>query len=387
MTMAPGVPWWLPVAVAMGLAGPAQAQIERIWLTHQSPDPSKIVVSWESPSPGDSRVEFGTTAALGRSVHVPGERTLHHVEIPLSEKEVIWHYRVSTRGQASGIESFKGLPARELRLAIVADWGFARPDLSALIRDDVHLLLTAGDNIPDLHTTCGVGVTDCTKPFASLIDRHPALFRSTPFMPGLGNHDREIRPRGPRPPEMPVYDVPATAYRRFFALPGDEWKWAFDIPDFDLRLIMLDLNHISDQGTTWQTCHPLGEDSEQLAWYEKTMRESRAGHVLTIYNERNASVRSQAKGRWGRLIQQGSLAITGFGYFAERAEVDGFPYYNTALKGTGDRYPDPKSAFLASEDNYLLLSLDRDKGTLSAAIKALDGRVLDEKVYSKRPTP
>ncbi len=368
----------------LAFAVPATAQVERIWLTHKSATPSHIVVSWETKQPGDSLVEFGTSAKLGETVKVPGSRTLHHVEIPLKQTDTTYHYRVKTSSQVSDIATFKGYPTKELRVALVADWGFAKPELTALRKDDVHLLLTAGDNVPSLHQFCGVGVTNCTKAFGALIDTQPELFRSTPFLPALGNHDREIRPRGPKPPMDNVYDTNATAYRTFFELPGDEWKWTFDVPGFGARFIALDLNHIQDIGNTWQTCHALAEGSEQLRWYEDTMAATKAGHVITIYNERNATMRGQVKGKWGQLIQKGSLAITGFGYFAERAEVDGFSYYNTALKGNGDKYPDPKSSFLASEHSYILLTFKEDTGELTVALKALDGRVLDQKVLTKR---
>ena len=66
------------------------------------------------------------------------------------------------------------------------------------------------------------------------------LFRRTPLMPILGNHDREITSRGPKPPAHAVYDIEAKAYRDFFALPDVEWRWRFDIPDFSLRLLALD---------------------------------------------------------------------------------------------------------------------------------------------------
>lgn len=85
-------------------------------------------------------------------------------------------------------------------------------------------------------------------------------------MPVLGNHDREIRPRGKNPPEELVYDVDARAFRRFFALPDDEWKWTFVIPNFDVRFIALDLNHIEDRGNSWQTCHLFDIDSAQYKW-------------------------------------------------------------------------------------------------------------------------
>jgi len=372
------------ILLLLAFASTVSAQVERVWLTHKSATPSHLVVSWETKLPGDSTVEFGTTTKYGETVNVPGSRTLHHVEIPLVKTDVTYHYRVQTGTQISADAAFKAYPTQELRVAVVADWGYAKPDLATLKKDDVHLLLTAGDNVPNLHQFCGAGVTNCTKAFSALIDSQPELFRSTPFLPALGNHDREIRSRGPKPPLDAVYDTNALAFRTFFELPGDEWKWTFDLPAFDARFIALDINHLSDQGTTWQTCHAVAEGSEQLQWYADTMATTKAGHVITLYNERNATTRSQAKGKWGQLFQQGSLAITGFGYFAERADVNGFPYYNTALKGNGDKYPDPKSAFLASEHNYLLLTFRKDSGDLTVALKSLDGRILDQKTYPKR---
>ncbi len=106
--------------------------------------------------------------------------------------------------------------------------------------------------------------------------------------------------------------------------------------------------------------------------------------VVTLYNERNASMRGQAGGRWHQLFRRGMACITGFGYFAERAVVDGFPYYNTSLSGRGAKYPDPHSAFLASEDSYILLTFDRQAGTMTAQIKDLSGKILDQQVFRKR---
>ena len=83
-------------------------------------------------------------------------------------------------------------------------------------------------------------------------------------MPVLGNHDKQIRPRTDTPSKKPVYDIGASAFRRFFELPGDEWKWFFDVPDFSIRFTALDLHHISDFGSTWQSSHAFGRDSRQF---------------------------------------------------------------------------------------------------------------------------
>ncbi len=358
------------------------APVERVWLTHATNDPSRIVINWETETPGDSVVEYGTGESLGSRVAKPENVTLHHVEIPLEQKDVIYHYRVRSGADASPRLSFKGYPGRELRLAVVGDWGFAmKKDLSALKQDDPHLLLTVGDNVPDLHGQGRKG----TKAFSQLIAAHSELFSRLPFMPILGNHDREITPRGPKPPAHAVYDVEATAFREFFQLPGEEWRWHFDLADFDLRLIALDLNHIQDFGTTWQTCHAWQPGTPQFQGYADLMAASRQGFVLTLMNEKQTQLQGLAKGAWHEHFRKGSALITGFGYFADRALLaGGLPYFNTCLKGDGDLYKDPQSQFHAREDNYLLITCRVGSPTLRVQFKNLRGEVLDTTEISRR---
>ena len=363
------------------LAGqPAAGEITRIWLTHKTNDPGRIVVNWETQEPGNSVVRYGSSKDYRQTVDIDESVTLHHVEIPLDQKGTTYHYSVSTGSERSADATFKAYPTDVLRMAVVADWQ-GRPKLDALVQDDPHLLVTAGDNIDGLHRLCGVGVKDCTKPYGELIDAYSQLFRSTPFMPVLGNHDREIRPRGPKPPAEPVYDIEAAAFRKFFELPDDVWKWHFDVPEFGVRFVALDFNHISDLGTTWQTCHPFDKGSAQFQWYEKLMNGTLPPFVITVYNEKHSSIRAKEGGAWHKMFNQGTLAITGFGYFAERAEVEGFTYYNTSLSGRGDRYPDPKSRFLASEDNYILITLTKAPKQMTVELKGLDGKILDRKHF------
>jgi len=358
------------------------AEIQHIWLTHRSQQPDRIVVNWSSTLPGNSIVHFGLAPDTLTTIKIEENASLHHVEIPLTARDAIYYYRVQTGKQHSEIAIFKAYPTDSLRVAIVADWQ-SRPDLSSLLKDDVHLLLSAGDNISNLWQTCGPGKPDCIQPYLELIGAYPELFRSTPYMPVLGNHDREVYPRGKKPPEHAVYDVKATAFRRFFELPDKEWTWKFDIPEFDIRFVALDFNHISDLGTTWQTCHPLDQNSEQYRWYE-SITQNPPGHLVTLYNERNATMRNQLQGDWQRLFQRGTLCVTGFGYFAERAEAAGVTYYNTSLSGTGTQYADPHSKFLAGKDSYLLLICDRNSGALTVELKSLKNEVLDRQHFSPR---
>jgi hypothetical protein len=352
----------LTALISCSICSSVFGQAERVWLTHRTNDPSKIVVSWTTKTPSESVVRFGTTKEFGQEARIVGTRTLHNVEIPI-ERDKIYHYSVG-----GGSAAFKSYPTDELRVAVVANW-HSKSDLSAILKDNVHVLMTGGDNISSLWQRCGVG-NNCIAPYAELIDAYSELFRSTPFMPVLGNHDREIRPRGDRPPLEPVYDVEATAFRQFFELPDDEWKWHFDVPEFGVRFVALDFNHISDFGTTWQTCHDFGKDSEQYKWYEKLMADS-PRFVVTLYNERNSSIRRG----WHELFRKGTICITGFGHFGERAEVDGLLYFNTSLNGKGNKYADPKSKAILGEDNYILLTFKRTK--MMVEIKSLDGRTLD----------
>jgi len=371
-------------AVAVFVAGAAWGQAERVWLTHGSNTTDWITVNWQSAAPGPGGVRYGPGPDCALSAASAGTGTRHRVTIPAQAGGPVRHYRVVTPGGSTPAHALRAPPGDELRVGVVANW-HGRPDLGALLRDGIHILATGGDNIPNLHARCGAGVTNCTKPYEDLIDAYPDLFRSVPFLPVPGNHDREIRPRGPKPPPEPVYDIEATAFRAFFALPGEGWMWQVDAPAFDLRLVGLDLNHTSDQGTTWQTCHPFARGSPQFESYRATMERGGRRFVVTLQNERNATMRAKEAGEWNRLFRLGTAVVTGFGHFGERAEADGFPFFTTSLSGTGDRYPDPASKAFVRRDNYLLLTVPRDPAApMRIEIKALDGSVLDRSEWPGR---
>jgi len=358
----------------------------RIWLTHQSGNPQKITVNWESAEPGDSIVNYGTghkpnvnTLEYGKAVG--GPETLHHLEIDVPDPDAVYRYVIGQDETRLPEATFKTYPTHgEFRAVIVGDLhANIKPVADAILKDDPHLLLTAGDNVPSLHEPGKERI----KIFDTLIDSAPELFRRIPILPVLGNHDKEAHPRGPKPPAEPVYDIDAKAFHEFFPTPGDHWKWAFDIPEFSVRFIALDLQHIQDFGTTWQTCHAFAPGSEQFEWYKKTMAENRAAFVFTINNEISSSMRRQAGGEWGKMFRMGSALITGFGTFAERAEWDGFPCFNTHAHGHGDIYKDPNSSFLSPEGGYLLLTFKHGEDKMTLQIKNQKGDVLDTRVISK----
>lgn len=81
--------------------------------------------------------------------------------------------------------------------------------------------------------------------------------------------------------------------------------------------------------------------------------------------------------------RKGTIAITGFGYYVELAEVDGFTYYVTSLSGKGNQYPDSKSKFLKGEDSHILLTLTKNPAKMVVEIKVLNGAVLNRKVFGE----
>lgn len=357
------------------------APIERIWLTHGVNDPSRITVNWETEKPGPSSVLFGRDQTLGQEIGSDDPVTLHHVEITLDPETPHHFYQVRSGADVSAIHSFKGYTGAAIRVGIFADRGYARDrDLSVLVKEDLHLLLTAGDNVASLHEKGLEG----TKAFSALIDSQLDLFQSTPFMPVLGNHDREITPRGPKPPAHAVYDVDATAFRSFFPLPDEGWKWRFDLPNYGAGFLALDANHVGDAGTTWQTNQAVTRDSVQHRWYAAEVARAEVPFLITVNNEKNSSMRGYDGGTWNALFRRSSAVITGFGYFGERAEVEGLPYFNTCLNGDGDLYKDPQSIFVTRQDNFLLLTFTKNAPTMTVEIKNLCGETLDLREITRR---
>ena len=374
-------------AVAFGAAWGASAQVEAVWLTHRSATPEKTVVNWKSARPGPSRVFYGVDASCPHAAQEAGDRTLHHVEIPTTQRGASVFYRVETGGQKSETLSFQTCPEAGVRVAVLGDWGYAgHPDLTALKADRPHLLITAGDNVAHITNPGQAGDKTYVQPFLGMIQSEAVFFAATPFMPILGNHDRQVGPRANKRPGAgsEVYDVDAQAYLSMFALPDVGWRWAFTIPQADITFLALDMQHVSDFGTTFQSCHDFRRGSEQFAWFDAQTRGATSGFVVSLLNEKS-SCRSLEQGAWHEMFSRGTLCITGFGYFAERAvESNGFPYYNTCAAKAGDVYRDAKAVVCEPVANYMLLTFGPGAGQMIVELKRLDGHVIDRQTYSRR---
>lgn len=373
---------WLSASV-----GFAQ-EINTLWLVH-SRTVDTVTICWVTDTEGDSTVFFGNSPMCDKSRDIADKVTLHQVEIPMPPADGKCFYRVETRTEHGTLTSqtyaFQGYPSDHLRVVVLGNLHCLKlPE--TITKQNAHLLMTAGDNVPCLHKK---GMTkeqakENIEPFLRLIRNNRECFATTIFMPVLGNHDREIAPRGKRvwgPSQF--YDVDATAYCRLFPLPEKRWVWYYDVPRFSLKIVALDLNHTSDLGTSLQTSHSYKIDDEQYRWYEQVMNNATQKYIVTVQNERCASVRSLENGAWGKLFAKGTICVAGFGHYAERAQTDnGMVYYNTSTYGRGDKYPDPKKCYFESVDNFLLLTFHDGKMT-SQLLRLEDGHVLDSQTFSK----
>ena len=344
--------------------------ISLIWLSIADENAQTVSVSWASPAPGSSTVFYGPNAKCEETASVNEESVLHHVRIPVGKvagPDARCFYRVETvtpdgRKFISGLNSFKTLSTKELRLAFVGNI-HTKTISDAVVRQDPHVIFLTGDIVPCLHEGGKLNKESARTnvlPFRRLVQNNQALFASTLLMPCLGNHDREIAPRGERV-EGPsrFYDPEATAYRTFFDLPGDEWKWFFDWEPLSLRVVALDLNHTSDFGTSLQTCHDWRRGSDQFEWYDRVSRDgAEKRFMVTFQNEQCGAMRNKENGAWHEMFSRGTCMIAGFGHYAERVVTpNGMTYFNTSNYGRGDKYADPKKVFCESVDNFLLVTV------------------------------
>lgn len=360
--------------------------IDHIWLSYNKSQPSDLIISWESVQPGGSKVLFYEGDRNVFSATVNENVKIHHVEVPVFKAGTEYRYKVITGESESEWYTFRSLPRNgALKIVVFADWGYNDTvDLTNVYKENPDFIATCGDNVPDLFEFGNKGDKHCINSYLRLVGLYPELFRHIPFMPALGNHDHQLYPRGPKPPaDHMVYDTLATAFREFFELPCDEWKWQFRLPEHKIRFLALDLNHIHDYGNNWQTCHAYHKNSPQYKWYVNKMSDGFNGYTVTLMNANNPDMRRVDGGIWNEHLKKSSLIITGSGYYAEKAIIDSVPFLNTSLVA-GDVWPDaidPKAEYSESISTYILLTVT--DSALIADFKTIDGKLYDRTVIKK----
>lgn len=353
------------------------AKVERIWLSFPDEAAERIAIQWETSERTLSRLRIAPQDMEWVLVEDAELKVRHSIEVPIPKRDVEYQYQIWDGKEWMAAESFKALPTKHLSLALIANLGYAKErSLDQILKDDPHVLLSGGDNVPSLHEKGRIA----QDAYRAVIDENPKLFRRIPFMPILGNHDHEIKPRGQiKYPKEAVYDIDAQSFRDFFVLPGKEWIWELNFKEFNLRLLGLALHHLSDHGTTWQSASAWDENSEQFRWYQDRLATDAPAFTLTLINENIRFADSSKNAHWKSAFLKSQAVISGFGYFGERALIgSSLPYYNTSLKADGDLYQHPKSEFVTRINHYLYLSVEREAPSVKVEFRALkDGQVLE----------
>ncbi len=383
------------------------SKIEAVWLTYSKNEPKVLTINWAAPDSKTAEVEIMDSPdhqdrklTAQKSGIQAGQFFLYRVDIPCPVSSG-FSYRIKTDQGITASLRFKGFPTdKPVRVGLFGDWGYftgKSDSLQSLIDQDLHLLVTLGDNVPRLWTESvqGEAAEKNTAPFLDRMRSLPELLTAVPILPILGNHDREIRPRSnrrvltpgqPRPNDC-TYDLDAAAFRSFFPLPDDGWKWTFTIPEVRLRLVALDMSHLSDQGTTYQTCHSCDRNSDQFQWFNKIATHASEDYLITIYNASNKFVRDWDNGCWHHAFLKANptFCATGFGYYAEQSEnPQGQIFFNSSLAVNGAKYPDSGSKYLQIEGSFLLLTFNKNLPLKVEFRKISDGSVMKSYSFQSR---
>lgn len=340
------------------------ASVERVWLTYKGNTPNTICINWETTTAGPSAVDYGLTTAYGQNVTVADNVTIHHVEIPLSQRGVQYHYKLTTGTQISADRTLKSLPATgRLRLGFVGNW-WLTGDFHTIMNDSIDILLTGGDNVGNVGNSSS-NPLDYTAKYSQLVTAYPYIFDIIPVMPTLGNHDHEVDLSNQ------TYDTNGLAFTKFFALSDKGWAWHLDIPEFRVRFIGLDANHEYDQGTSAQPCHSLQTGSQEYTWYKQLVDTMTTGFAVTLWNGNMDHLGSIGNPTWRSLIYKGSTGLYSDGYFAEQCNDNGRFYYNSSVAINTSLYYDPHSVVLVSTANYALVTLRTGWDSMRVEIKNL----------------
>ncbi len=161
----------------------------------QNATTNSVQVTWRTPLPADSVVEYGTNSALGRSVSRAALTTNHAATLTGLAADTAYSYRVRSAaggGEAiSPVFTFRTLKAAgDITFAVFGDGGGGGvPQFQiaqAVAQSGVDLVLHLGDVIYEVFTL-GLADTRCLSVYG------PHM-RSTPYFFTMGNHEMYADP-------------------------------------------------------------------------------------------------------------------------------------------------------------------------------------------------
>jgi predicted phosphodiesterase len=211
----------------------------------------RITIMWETARPADSRVDYGLTPELGKSLYESRKTLIHEVTLTGLKRETRYHYRVISDGEASEVSTFRTAINQETPFRLVV-YGDTRTDVAShkkvvegILREKPDLVIHVGDVV-----TNGQNYEEWNREF--LVPAGP-LMRSTPLYVAIGNHERN-----------------AHWYYDYVSFPAPENYYSFDYGN--THFIVLDTNLYT----------PYQVGSVQHQWLENELRSAKARRATWV---------------------------------------------------------------------------------------------------------
>jgi 3',5'-cyclic AMP phosphodiesterase CpdA len=342
----------------------------------QLPTPTGMTVMWETNQKLPGRVEFGTTANLGRFVEDAKQTNLHELRLTDLKPGTTYHYRVRSGSLVSPIHTLKSAPppgTRRWRMALYGDSrsypATHRKVAEQIAKAQVDLIVHTGDIVVN-----GKNYASWRKEFFEPLGD---LARSVPWVSTIGNHERD-----------------SANYFSYMALPGNERYFGFDFAN--AHIVCLDSN-------TWIE---RGRDSEQYKWLTTHLAAPRTATWTFVvfhhplFSAHPTRVINKLRWDWAPVFLDPAHwvdgVLTGHDHFYARnyrmGRLTDKPQpgvlFLTSAGGGAPLYPVKRFDYVALEKSahhFTLFEYDDDRITLTPI--DIKGEAFDRFVLTKVPTP
>jgi predicted phosphodiesterase len=282
----------------------------------QSVATDSIIVVWETNTPAGSQVDYGPTTSYGLVVSSAIPVTHHALTLAGLGPYTLYRYRVSSDGQALGVESTFRSAAEPTQtvFSFVVFGDTAGTDLEAhqsvvnrIAALEPDFVLHNGDFVED-----GLVAAQWTTFFTI----EQALLRQSPLYGTLGNDD-----------------MSSTNYFDAFHLPGNESWYSFDYGN--AHIVTLQIDDAAD----------FGPGNAQFTWLDTDLANTDRQWKIVFFH---VPPTPDALGTLVPILTKHSVDIvfSGHVHLYERAEFGGVMY---VISGGGGEplYPGPLSSFSA----------------------------------------
>lgn len=327
----------------------------------QNVGPDRITIMWETARPADSRVEYGLTSSLGKSVYESRRTLIHEITLTGLKRETQYHYRVVSDGKVSEGSTFRTAIKAKTPFRMVV-YGDNRTDVPShekvvegIVREKADLVINVGDVV-----TNGRNYEEWNREF--FVPARP-LMRSTPLYIAIGNHERN-----------------AHWFYDYVSFPPPENYYSFDYGN--THFIVLDTNPYT----------PYQSRSAQYQWLENDLRSKKARKATWVLVFAHQPPYSEGwdsplyDGEWDirdalmPLFERHGVDImfAGHTHDYERGILNGVTYIITGGGGSAlDHHEQDWSHITQYASCYHFCTVDIDGKTLKFQAKQPDGTVID----------